>query len=206
MINNSSTNFKLTRSDFIDELYINEIPSDIDGVFLYELKFIFKDCDIHQTRLVWKENAYGVESIFTPLTNASRKYYPSYRPTTTYSSIFLTIPMVAAISRNDECVLNVSISDCLHSTSLSIGSMEYGGLPEVSILFFKNYVKTSSEYKVTLRIDRRKLSFSDSLAECRDFIYKLNNIHANVPNDAYMPLYSTWYNFHRDIYQDELMK
>lgn len=38
-----------------------------------------------------------------------------------------------------------------------------------------------------------------NIKEAREFLYSINKINLNIPDEAYNIVYSTWYNFHQNF-------
>ncbi len=81
-----------------------------------------------------------------------------------------------------------------------------GGLREedfryyAKVVYFAGSCEPLTEYETLLRMDRRPVSFDAAVRDAAAWQSKLaGGSPAIPPPDAYEPLYSTWYNFHKDV-------
>ncbi|MBO5375153.1 MAG: alpha-galactosidase, partial [Clostridia bacterium] len=89
---------------------------------------------------------------------------------------------------------------------LSAGAVEETGGVQIVIELFSQICSAIKEYEVIVRIDRRKLPFYECVKEARRWWDALGYKCAPVPNDAKLPMYSTWYSFHQSTIPDEIIK
>ena len=74
-----------------------------------------------------------------------------------------------------------------------------------SFHFYDTKVAKRKHLVAKLRIDSRDVFWSDAVREAADWMTEVSGRKpANVPDAAFAPLYSTWYNFHQDVHQDEI--
>lgn len=74
-----------------------------------------------------------------------------------------------------------------------------------SFHFYDTKVAKRKHLVAKLRIDSRDMFWSDAVREAADWMTKVSGRKpANVPDAAFAPIYSTWYNFHQDVHQDEI--
>ena len=74
-----------------------------------------------------------------------------------------------------------------------------------SFHFYDTKVAKRKHLVAKLRIDSRDVFWSDAVREAADWMTEVSGRKpANVPDAAFAPLYSTWYNFHQNVHQDEI--
>ena len=63
----------------------------------------------------------------------------------------------------------------------------------------------ATNFAARLRIDTRDVFWSDAVSEAAAWMAGASGrVPARAPDAAFAPLYSTWYNFHQDVRQDEI--
>jgi len=71
--------------------------------------------------------------------------------------------------------------------------------------FFLQPVAAAKSYEVSVLLDRRGRSFSETVRACSEWVARQNGfVPADVPETAFEPLYSTWYAYLQDIHAGEL--
>lgn len=117
----------------------------------------------------------------------------------------ISAPVGIYYNTSDRNRLTCALSDALNAVELAMGVREENGMVICKAVFFKEPTKPATEYKVTLRIDKRDVHYAKALSDVSDWwtsfpLYK----PATVPEVAKKPMYSTWYSFHQIMTEGEL--
>ena len=109
-------------------------------------------------------------------------------------------PVSALFSSTNQNVLTFAVSDALNTISLGSGVREEDGFIYNEVIFFGERHKDLTEYKASVRIDRRAVPYETSLKDVADWwAGQPGYTPAPVPAAAWGPVYSTWYNYHQSV-------
>ena len=115
------------------------------------------------------------------------------------------MPLYAAFNENDRNRLTVACSDPFRLIVAKMAAREEGSVLLGEFKLFTEPESPISSYDVTFRFDKRDIFWAESISEAADWIAAEAGLKpCNVPEAAFDPLYSTWYQFHQNVYQDEL--
>jgi len=101
--------------------------------------------------------------------------------------------------------LTVGLSEAMESVSQHVGSYEEERCGLIKFRLFAEPSKKRTEYKVTLRLDSRDISFFNAIENLSQWYEEsLGQSMMAVPEAALEPVFSTWYNFHQNVEQQEI--
>lgn len=156
--------------------------------------------------VTWQEGRVDVTGFWSPMSGASRSITADWGPKKTISRIACGMPLAVMFSANDENRLAVALSDTATPTSLSSGVIEENGNLKLEIHFFTNLTPKMKEYHAVIRIDRRRnIHFATAVKEVRQWWMANGLTCAPVPNDARLPMYSTWYSYHQGVFAEKIL-
>ena len=115
-------------------------------------------------------------------------------------------PVFSYMNLEGENRITYAVSDALGTVFTRTGPHESGGVIN-EIRLFSDPLPPVAELRFAIRIDRRPVHYSEALREVSAW-YAANPAYAPapVPEQARLPLYSTWYQFQRDVYAEKLEK
>ena len=100
---------------------------------------------------------------------------------------------------------SVAAEECVRHLNHVGGIREEGSILEISIGWFETPEAPISHYETRVRFDARAKGFADAVREAVAWIEKTANIvPCRVPVAACDPLYSSWYNFHQDVFAADI--
>ena len=112
------------------------------------------------------------------------------------------IPMACYLNQAGTNRLCVALSDALHDSNLTSGAYETGCLG-VKYDLFNGTETPQTEFSFSLRVDCRERFYAESLCDVSRW-YEEFYPPCSVPEAGYLPYYSTWYQFQRDVSQQKL--
>ncbi len=137
-----------------------------------------------------------------------RNILPDWRPEhqVSVSRLASGIPIQSVISQSGENVFTISVEDAKTPIEISTGTEEMGKSCLCRISFFTKPVGRLSEYHTEFIIDRRKIPFYEAIKSAAENMRRVSGKREqDIPEEARMPMYSTWYNFHQNIEDEELI-
>ena len=116
-------------------------------------------------------------------------------------------PVSTLFSSTNRNVLTFAVSDALNTIQIGSGVREEDGWIYNEVIFFSEPHKAVTEYKASVRIDRRDVPYETVLKDVADWwAAQPGYAPAPVPSAAWGPVYSTWYNYHQSVDSAELLK
>ena len=115
------------------------------------------------------------------------------------------MPVFVYFDGNDTSHFSVAAEECVRHLSHLGGIREEGSLLEIGIGWFETPEAPISHYETRVRFDARARGFADAVREAVAWIEKTAGIvPCRVPAAACDPLYSSWYNFHQDVFAADI--
>ncbi len=101
--------------------------------------------------------------------------------------------------------LTMACSEALRKVEWRIALREESCMVVGGFRFFTAPEAPMKEYEVRIRLDRRDMFWSDAVQESTAWIVSAANLPpCRVPEAAFDPLYSTWYQFHQNVFAKEI--
>ncbi len=117
------------------------------------------------------------------------------------------VPLLCYLNNNDKNRFTFALSDALNKINTNSWIREEDSRLYCQVELFSEPHPAITEYNLEIRVDRRNIPFYQSIGECTDWWASMENYKpAHVPDDAKMPMYSTWYSFHQNLDVDEVVK
>ena len=115
------------------------------------------------------------------------------------------MPVFVYFDGNDTSHFSVAAEECVRHLNHVGGIREEGSLLEIGIGWFETPEAPISHYETRVRFDARAKGFADAVREAVAWIEKTAGIvPCRVPDAACDPLYSSWYNFHQDVFAADI--
>ena len=115
------------------------------------------------------------------------------------------MPVFVYFDGNDTSHFSVAAEECVRHLNHLGGIREEGSILEIGIGWFETPEAPISHYETRVRFDARAKGFADAVREAVAWIEKTAGIvPCRVPDAACDPLYSSWYNFHQDVFAADI--
>jgi alpha-galactosidase len=143
---------------------------------------------------------------------SSRSYFnkslnPDWYPSSVTSMLARNAPVLTLFGSDDRNRLTFAVSDALNAVTLKSGVREEDGLVYNQIDFFAEKHRALESFDIDVRFDRRAIPYYDVLRDVASWWAALPGYRpADVPEDARLPVYSTWYSYHQSVSADALLK
>lgn len=194
-----------------------EVEGDLAG-FTLQKNIVSPEKDVyllkleltaHQPRVIpgftvkWHMASQEIYTIWDNRFNSGRSNYNLTMHTRTGAHLAL----LSYIDKGDHNRMTFGISDNLNTLVIQNRLSEEDAHFYVTIDFFKNNPpkKHVDRYSVDIRFDLRKTRYEKALADMSRW-WRQYYPPAHVPVEALVPYYSTWYNFHHQLSEEELVK
>lgn len=126
--------------------------------------------------------------------------HPNWSTDKYLSQLAQGMPIYEFFNDNNENRMTLALSEPFRSVTLAAGVREIESKMTARFSLFLSPEAPIGSYKVSLRIDMRKRFWSETIAEASDWVVEECGIQPlNVPQAAFEPLYSSWYQFHQHV-------
>ncbi len=116
-------------------------------------------------------------------------------------------PVITFMNTNDENRFAFAVADALNKVHLSAYIKEEDAYFHCEAVFFDELSPATTSYETEIIIDRRKKPYYSTLTDITDWWAKQDNYTpALPPQDAFLPVYSTWYSYHQNLDVDEVVE
>lgn len=114
-------------------------------------------------------------------------------------------PILALFSEDNRNRITIAVSETMEIIRMKAGIHEEDGTLLLQVAIPSGYVKTKTECDFCIRLDVRQIPFYDAIAGVSEWWEKECGIVPIEPGDnTREPVYSTWYNFHQNLKQEEI--
>lgn len=157
--------------------------------------------------LQWRIPAAKVKGMWKPTADFSKRIEADWELENHESRISIDAPVISLFGNHDENVLCFACSNAINRVEMAAKYREEDNHFYCQIIFFTESKYPIKDFSADIRIDQRKIHFSQALKETSEWWEGYENLKsASVPVIAKKPLYSTWYQFHQNLNEDLLFK
>lgn len=149
-------------------------------------------------KVSFAEPMYDLYGIWNPTSGTYKRMPQWFARQITESRFCFGSPLLAAFDSHGNAGTVVSLSEFVKDTKLFFYVDDFHQKNEV--FFGAELPGTERGFETTLRIDRSRRPLCTALHEASS----VWSIHKAIPEKAFAPLYSSWYNFHQDPEQKAL--
>lgn len=121
------------------------------------------------------------------------------------SSLAQSMPIYEYFSESGENRLLVASDESFRKVRASLGLREEGSVITGRIDYFVEPEAPMSHYETTLLLDARDCFWAEPIKEAAAWVMDSAGLQAcRVPDAAFDPLYSSWYQFHQNVFDTEI--
>lgn len=121
------------------------------------------------------------------------------------SNLAFDMPLYAFINSNNGNRLTVAASEPLRNVDAQFGLVEEGSTLLGKLSYFNGPQTQMTRYETKIMLDPRPVMWSEAIKEASEWMTAeaaLEPVAAH--EEAFAPLYSTWYNFHQNVTADRI--
>lgn len=121
------------------------------------------------------------------------------------SNIASSIPLYTLLNGRNDNRFTVAVSEPFRELVSKVGVLEEGAYIEGELTFFRQPEAPMESYHTEIRFDRRDIFYGQAVSDATQWMIDRCGIEiAEVPEAAFDPLYSSWYQFHQDVSAGEI--
>ncbi len=156
--------------------------------------------------LRWKEPMIGFCGQWEPLGKFTRNIGPNWGKRGPKARTAINAPILSVFGYHEENKVTVALSDVKNTSAVQCGVIEENGELDFKVGLLVEGGEPIKAYEADIRIDRRPVSIFDAVLSVRQYWEGLGYRIPLVPDSAYEIAYSTWYNFHQQLDEAELLR
>ncbi len=197
--------------DFIiktdNEYQVNIAKRKENEVEFYDFSFSFSEkLSPKPIKISWFENYGEYAAVYTPTFLQENNLRPDWGSVRVESNICQNMPAYMLLDKKGDCRYTLSLSDVVRPTQLAFGFNEESNQAVGKVTLFALPCAPVDKYEVTLRIDKEKSNAYAAGQRIMAWWAKMGYRNDYVPEDAFAPVYSSWYNFHQNVTQESLLQ
>ena len=175
-----------------------------DGISLYKISIRWeKPCSPEVITLSYRVPAVEIYTMWDPIDH--RRHIPfSYKITD--SRLGCGMPLKCLVSATGENAHLLTVSDVKSPIHEKMKSNIHTGMIDCAIDFFTALTGPFESYEALIRIDERRISYDLAVHNAVSWFEGLGYENPYVPNDAKVPVYSTWYSYGQAVTQADVIK
>ncbi len=186
---------------------VKKLPSENDiTVYKVSMKFSGK-ISPEPVTLRFSAPVCGCFSQWSPLRNFERSLLPDWGEfiPETPSRLAFGMPLHCFISQSGKNKICTAVSDLKTPLTMRTGVNDDGTI-HYEFVFFCEKIAPISEYTALIRFDMRCIFYGKAAADGVKWLEEYNGIiPAPVPENAAMPVYSTWYSYHQQLKDEDII-
>ena len=122
-----------------------------------------------------------------------------------HSSLASSLPLLLLANQQGENRFLFAVSEALRQVGIKAGVREEDNRIECSVELFREPEAPLFFYEVELRFDFRSIFYADAIRDAMEWFAAFPEyLPAPVPAAAFEPVYSSWYNYHQNVFDREL--
>ena len=142
----------------------------------------------------------GIFNVWTSRTDGSTHLDPFWSNANYRSSFAFCMPLYSYFDDNENNCLTMACTEVLRRVDAKLGVLEEGCEICSELQFFNEPEAPMSHYSTKILLDSRPVFWSESIVDASGWMMQEGGLEAcPVPDAAFEPLYSTWYQFHQEV-------
>ena len=142
----------------------------------------------------------GVFNLWAPMHKFTAHLDPFWENCNHRSSLASRMPLYEYFDDKETNCLTIACSESFRRVDAKLGLLEEGCEIASEFQFFNEPEAPVGSYHTSILLDRRPVFWSESISEAAKWMMDEASLTPfDVPESAFDPLYSTWYQFHQGV-------
>lgn len=117
------------------------------------------------------------------------------------SNLATHMPVFTFFNNDNTNTLTIAASECLREINSAIGLREENCMLDARMRYFQKPESPIDSYTTKIILDKRPVFWSDAVREAVDWMTAESGVKpVEAPDAAFDPLYSSWYQFHQNVF------
>jgi len=156
--------------------------------------------------LEWKVPAINVKGVWKNTVDFAKRIEADWELENMQSRISINSPVLSLFGNQDENIVSFACSDAINRIDLGAKYREEDNHFYCQIVLFMECQYEIDEFNIDILVDYRNIHFSKCLSYISKWWETYDMKPLEVPKIARKPLYSTWYQYHQDLDESELLE
>lgn len=179
-----------------------------DGIIIADVNIYFNSPVIPKpVSVVFKMPVIDMYSIFSATNTYQRNIPATWNRRTTSSRLAYGAPLHQLVSVTGHNRLTIALSDAMTPCDIHTGVIESAKEMQCEIVFFTQQINQISEYHGKIYLDFNYRRYEESLKAAEKYWADCCGYpSAYIPDSARDCVYSTWYTFHQNMCDEDVIK
>ena len=184
-----------------------KLISDQEGVSIYKFT-IGRILENQIVSVKWCVPCINVRGVWSSNSLTDKHIRADWELPQVSSCISIDAPVLSVIGHDGSNRITYAVSDTLNKLDLEAAIQEEDGNLYCQISLETNQLYDITEYSFLLRIDKNhNQRFSDAIQGMGKWLAsQLDESIQEVPDHARLPVYSTWYSYHQNFTEEDLLE
>ncbi len=185
-----------------------EIINSADGITKFKFNCHAKNELIPKPiSIQWKLPFTNVQGVWKSSSLHEKRIQYDWELEHLQSRVSVDAPVISVFDYEDQNKITFASSDAINLLEMNALHREEDNHLYCFINFFSEPISLEKSYSTEIRVDTRvDITFTQALKDVSMWWESFDNLQpAPVPNLATVPIYSTWYQFHQDLSEKELL-
>ncbi len=179
-----------------------QLLSDNIGVQVYKVDIEHKQD--HPVELKWKIPCTNIKGVWSTNALHEKRLRADWELPFLQSRISVDAPVLSVYDHEDYNVITFALSDYINTVELEASVQEEDGCLYCIVRLQVEALDREDSYSCFLRVSQRFDPFGDALEEVGEW-WSEGLSTSNVPEATTYPVYSTWYAYHQNFTEEELL-
>ncbi len=153
----------------------------------------------------WELPCMDIFSSWSPLSGFHKDLLPVWAPAKVQSRIASGAPLLVLLNHKGESRIMVALSETRRPVEMTYGIREENACMVFSLTYSRIFWGGGGEYVTEILIDRRSMKLVSAAKRAEQWWKGQGRFPAEVPPEAKLPAYSTWYAWHQKFSEEELL-
>ncbi len=144
--------------------------------------------------------------LWHPCATTRYRFYPDWNGKSWQKSqLAVSIPLLSFFNEHNQNAFLLACDEVFHTVKTQMAIREEGCIMCCEMKYFDEPAAPMTDYTTTILLDNRNIFWSDAIQEATKWIdTTIRLTPCNIPESAFAPLYSTWYQFHQDVHAKDI--
>jgi alpha-galactosidase len=153
----------------------------------------------------WRMSSQNIKGIWSTNALYEKRIMADWELPKVISRTCVDAPIVCVYGHDDSNIITFACDEVIHTLEMYAGIREENGSLYCKLNFFSDESPIIKHYSTRIFIDKSAGNFSESIKNVEQWWSNNPNLTpAFVPDEAKLPVYSTWYSYHQNFSIDEL--
>ena len=158
------------------------------------------------TTIKWTTKGGEIYTRWNCMGEQNRRLYPNWEKSCNKSRSASGMPLQCYLGKDGKNKITVAVSDVKTPIHIKSGFIEENSQISWELVLFSQKIGEISEYSTELMINTESVSYQESIEKVCKWWEGFGYSYNYEPEEAFNPVYSTWYSYHQNVTPDTLLE